>query len=265
MSSTARSFLFVPATRTERVDTALNSDADAVIVDLEDGVGMADKVSARASLESWTSTRPYLLRINATGTSLHHEDLRAIASLEYVTGVVLPKAEHADDVRAVIDQLPPNVELYALIESASGLLQAPDIARAGVARLMFGSADYLADLGVAPSCNVFAFPRSFLVVASAAAGIAPPVDGPTLAFDDPTATETEALDAKALGLGGKLCIHPKQLEPVNRVFAPTADEIGWARRVVDSAAQRDGGAFALDGAMIDVPVLRRARRILGMP
>jgi len=151
MSSTARSFLFVPATRTERVDTALNSDADAVIVDLEDGVGLADKVSARASLESWTSTRPYLLRVNATGTSLHHDDLRAIASLKYVTGVVLPKAEHADDVRAVIDQLPPNVELYALIESASGLLQAPDIARAGVARLMFGSADYLADLGVVPS------------------------------------------------------------------------------------------------------------------
>lgn len=265
MSSTARSFLFVPATRTERVDKALNSVADAVIVDLEDGVGSADKGTARASLESWTSTRPYLLRINAIGTPFHHDDLRAIASLARVTGVVLPKAERADEVRAIVDQLPPHIELYALIESASGLLDAPEIARAGVARLMFGSADYVADLGVVASRDVFAFPRSCLVVASAAAGIAPPVDGPTLAFDDPTATQADALDAKALGLAGKLCIHPKQLEPVNRVFAPTADETAWARRVLDSAQHGDGGAFALDGAMIDAPVLRRARRILGLP
>jgi citrate lyase subunit beta / citryl-CoA lyase len=262
VNSAGRSFLFVPATRPDRVDKALNGDADVVIVDLEDAVGPADKASARAALGSWTSTRPYLLRINAIGSPFHDDDVRAVESLARVAGVVLPKAEHTDEVRAVLGRLSSQVELHALVESAVGLLRASDIARSGVERLMFGSADYLADLGVVASRDVLAFPRSCLVVASAAAGLPPPVDGPTLAFDDPTTTEADALDAKALGLGGKLCIHPTQLEPVNRVFAPSPDELTWARRVVERAAAGDGGAFALDGAMIDEPVLRRARRIL---
>lgn len=259
----SRSFLFVPATRVDRVDRALRGAADEVIVDLEDGVGLGHKDRARAALGSWASTRPYLVRINAVGTSMFADDVAAVAELGGVAGVVVPKAERPDELDAVRDALPAPLMVYALVESASGILAAAEIARSGIQRLMFGSADYLAELGASASRDVFAFPRASLVVASAAAGIAPPVDGPALRFDDPSEVESEARDAKALGFGGKLCIHPRQVESVNEVFAPTAEELAWALRVVEHAESSGDGAIALEGVMIDAPVLARARRLLG--
>jgi citrate lyase subunit beta/citryl-CoA lyase len=264
MGTQPRSYLFVPGTRIDRVDKALTGAADEIIVDLEDGVGMDDKDRARDALGSWISTRPYLVRVNALGTSMFADDVVAVAELAHVAGVILPKAERPDELATLRSRLPARVELYALIESAAGILAAPEIARSGVRRLMFGSADYLAALGVSPSREVFAFPRASLVVASAAAGIAPPVDGPTLRFDDPTAVESDARDAKALGCGAKMCIHPSQVDVVNDVFAPTVEELAWARRVVEHAESSEDGATALEGVMIDAPVLTRAKRLLGL-
>jgi citrate lyase subunit beta / citryl-CoA lyase len=259
-AASSRSFLFVPADRPDRVDKALNSAADAVIVDLEDGVGHESKNDARSGLERWASTRPYLLRVNAAGSQFQEGDLEHLPSLHRLVGVVVPKADSVEHVSSIISSAPAHLEIFALIESAAGLLDAALIARSGVARLMFGSADYLADLGVGPSREVLSHARSTLVVASAAAGLPPPVDGPALTLGDPRLVEAESADAKALGLGGKLCIHPEQIDPVNAMFTPSTAELEWAEQVVSQSG--DQGAVAVGGQMVDAAVLRRAHRVL---
>ena len=118
---------------------------------------------------------------------------------------------------------------------------------------MFGSADFMADLGVEAHRDVLAYPRARLVVAFRSAGLPPPVDGPCLATNDTGAVEEDARDARRLGMGGKLCIHPAQVVPVNKVFSPTADELTWARSVLEAAASSGGGAFRFDGQMVDEP------------
>ena len=258
----ARSFLFAPATRADRVDKALNGVADAVIVDLEDGVPVAEKGLARQALGSWSSAAPYIVRVNAVDSEHFDDDVSALRFLENLDGVVLPKVEHAAQVGALSDALGRRVEIYALIETATGMLNAAEIARAGVVRLLLGSADYCAQLGVPPSTEVLAFPRSTLVVASAAAGLAPPVDGPTLSFVDVQEVETEAQQARVMGCGGKLCIHPRAGRSRQWSFSPTAAELDWASRVVEHAETAGDGASALEGTMVDEPVLRRARALL---
>ena len=257
-----RSFLFVPASRADRVDKALSGDADAVIVDLEDGVAVGEKGLGREALETWRSGSPYIVRINAIGTDHFADDIVALRRMRNVVGVVIPKVESPSQVVDLRCSLERELDIYALVESANGMLNAADIARAGVVRLMLGSADYCAQLGVAPSSDALAFARSTLVVASAAAGLAPPVDGPALSFDDLEQVESEARQARALGCGAKLCIHPRQIEAVNAVFSPSSAELAWAHRVVEHADTAGGGATALDGTMIDEPVLRRARALL---
>ncbi|HZQ60584.1 MAG TPA: aldolase/citrate lyase family protein, partial [Casimicrobiaceae bacterium] len=148
-----------------------------------------------------------------------------------------------------------------LIETARGLWNALDIARAaGVERLLFGSLDYQLDLSIREDELLHA--RSQLVLASRVAGIAAPVDGITATFDDPAVVRRDAQRAHALGFGGKLCIHPKQVPEVNAAFRPGAEEIAWAQRVVAADAAAPGAAVAVDGKMVDRPVLLKAQAIL---
>ncbi|MFA5775241.1 MAG: CoA ester lyase [Ilumatobacteraceae bacterium] len=258
------SYLFVPATRVDRVDKALNGDAHAVIVDLEDGVSHNEKSTARNTLESWTSGREYLLRINPVDSQFVSHDLAKLNNLERLCGIVLAKVESPDQVEYVLSHLPRGISLLALIETASGLLAAPQIARSGVDRLLFGSADYLTDVGVVSGPEVLRYPRACLVVASAAAGLAAPIDGPTLKLKDVQAVKADAQDAKLIGFGGKLCIHPDQVATVNSVFELTKEETEWARRVVSAWENRSNAVFQLDGEMVDAPILRRAQGMLGL-
>jgi citrate lyase beta subunit len=259
--TSARSYLFVPATRPDRVGKALASGADAVIVDLEDAVAEADKDAARQSLGRLEPAGPCVVRINGADTPHHREDLAAVASLDWVSAVLVPKVEEPGVVDAVRSALPAGRPVLAIVESARGILAAETIATGGVARLVFGVVDYLADLGVGPSPEVLHYPRSRLVLASVAAGLPRPVDGPHLAIGDTAALASDAVAAKALGFGAKICIHPAQVPVVNDAFAPTAAEVSWATGVLDAAAS-NSGAFAYDGAMVDEPVLRRARGIV---
>jgi citrate lyase subunit beta / citryl-CoA lyase len=259
----AASLLFVPATRPERVAKAQASGAHQVIVDLEDAVAPADKDAARAEVAALSVEGGCLVRINGPGTPFHDDDLAAIAGLGWVTGVVVPKVGSGDDLAAVSSRLPDGVALLPLIESAVAIRAVDDIADGGATRLLLGSADYSADLGVEPGAEVLAYPRSRLVVASAAAGLAPPVDGPALRLDDPAGLAAEAALARSLGFTGKLCIHPAQVGPVNDAFAPRPDEVAWARDLLEAAEAAGTGVFVHDGTMVDAPVLRRARRILG--
>jgi citrate lyase subunit beta/citryl-CoA lyase len=259
---TASSFLFVPADRPDRLEKALHSGADQVILDLEDGVGEKAKASAREGLGRTNPSRPALLRVNPAMSVHHGADLAAVLSLPWVEGIVLPKVEDVDDVRKCRAVLPRRVALVALVETARGIERVEPIARSGVSRILFGSADFLADIDAAPHRDVLSYPRARLVVASRSAGLPSPVDGPCLATNDAEAVAEEARDARRLGMGGKLCIHPSQIPPVHRVFLPSAVEQTWAEAVSRAAAEAGGGAFRFEGQMVDGPVVARARSIL---
>lgn len=258
------SYLFVPAIRIDRVDKALSGSSHAVIVDLEDGVSNDMKEQARERLETWSSNRRYLLRINPVGSEFCNGDLGRLSSLRNLEGVVLAKVEDVQQVEYVQPFIPSGLPLIALIESALGLIAAPQIARAGVNRLFFGSADYLANVGAAVGREVLNYPRSCLVVASAAAGLDAPIDGPSLELKDLDVVHLDAKNARALGMGGKLCIHPLQVETINSVFYPTPDEINWAESVVTAWEATTSAVFQLDGKLIDAPIIRQAQRIIGL-
>jgi citrate lyase subunit beta / citryl-CoA lyase len=274
---TPRSYLFVPADRPERFAKALASGADAVIVDLEDAVAPHNKTAARAALAQWLAGAaagphtavPLLVRINAPGTEWFAGDLALCGSSNAVSGVMLPKAERGADVEAV-HRAAPGRSLIPLIETAEGFDHLRALAgAAGVQRLAFGSIDFQLDLGMAggrdddDTALPLLFFRSQLVLASRLASLLPPIDGVTTSIDDAAPVARDAQAARRLGFGAKLCIHPRQVAAVNAGFTPSAAEVDWARRVVAAVERSEGAAVAVDGKMVDRPVLMRARVVLG--
>lgn len=254
-------FLFVPADRPERFAKAAAAGADAIIVDLEDAVAPTAKDGARAglatALAALEQTVPVFIRINATGTPWHAADL-ALASTLPVAGIVLPKAENAAALLAIRSGLSKKA-LVALVETAKGLSGAEEIAAASD-RIAFGSVDFAADLGCAHVREALLFARSRLVIAARLAGAPQPIDGVTLSIKDEGAVEDDARYAASLGFSGKLLIHPAQIAPARGGFSPSPDDIAWAERIVAGSA--DGAARAVDGIMVDAPVLARAHHIL---
>jgi len=262
-SPIARSYLFVPANRPERFDKALAAGADAVIVDLEDAVPDADKLQARNALAGWLSpAKRILVRINHAQSKWFRDDLDLCRGAG-VEGVVLPKAERVEDIATVVQEIGSGKLVIPLVETALGLFDAVAIARAPqVQRLAFGSIDFQLDLGIRGEHEELLYFRSHLVLASRLAGLQPPIDGVTTALGDAKQLLDDSNRARRLGFGAKLCIHPKQLAPVHQCFSPSAEEIAWARRVLDAARAAKGAAVALDGRMIDRPVILKAEEIL---
>lgn len=260
--SKLNSLLFVPASRPERYAKALEAGADAVIIDLEDAVAPTDKHGARAALAAWLDpAQPVLVRINAADTPWFAADLELLAR-PGISGVVLPKAEHPDDVLAA-SHAGGGLPVLPLIESALGFEQRLALAHADrVGRLIFGHLDFQADLDMRATEDELLPFRVALVLASRLAGIAAPIDGVTTAIDDAELLQADALRSRRLGFGGKLCVHPRQVALVNRCFAPGADEIAWAQRVIAADAASGGAAVAVDGKMVDRPVVLRAQAIL---
>lgn len=252
--------LFVPADRPERFAKAFAAGPDAVLIDLEDAVAPADKVFARAGLRAALSAAkgalPAMVRINAVGTPWHEDDLAAVADLG-IDAVMLPKAESARDVIAVAERA--GLPVVALVESAKGLRDVFEIAGAA-RRIAFGSIDFAADLAMGHTRDALLYARSHVVLASRLAGIPAPIDGVTRVIADEAAIMADCAHAAELGFIGKLLIHPAQIGPARKGFRPAGDEIDWARRVL--AAAGGGAAVAVDGAMVDAPVLLRARQIL---
>jgi citrate lyase subunit beta/citryl-CoA lyase len=258
--SMRRSYLFVPGNRPDRYAKACATHADAVIVDLEDAVAPTEKRAAREALAAWLSPeRPVVVRVNAADSEWFDDDLHACAS-DAVSAVVLPKAERAEDIAriaAVCGARP----VLPLVETARGMWDVSSVAKApNVRSLLFGSLDYQSDLGSSDDDLLYA--RSRLVLASRAAGIDAPIDGITQSIDDAELLRRDCQRARQLGFAGKLCIHPKQVDIVNRCFSPSADDVAWAQRVVDAFARSSGNAALLDGKMIDRPVLVRAQAML---
>lgn len=258
------SWLFVPASRPDRFDKAAASGADAAILDLEDAVAPEDKQAARHHARRWLDGGGSAwVRINGADTPWHDDDLGAVAACRGLCGVVIPKAEEPVALAAVGERLMAGAGLVALVETARGVREAAPIAAcAAVDRLAFGSIDFALDIDAEHTPDALFYARGALVVASRAAGLPGPVDSVTVELaDGGGAVMADAAYARALGFGGKLCIHPSQVEVVNRAFAVRAEDVDWARRVL-AAARDHSGAFRLDGRMIDRPVLERARRLL---
>lgn len=272
----ARTFLFVPADRPERHARALATAAGGVIVDLEDAVAPARKAAARAGLAaSFAALAPaqharLLLRIHAAGTPWHAEDCAqaaALAAAGRLAGVVLPKAERAADLARLAVAVGPRCALVPLVESAAGLAAVDELAAAPqVLRLAFGHLDFQADLGLACDAGEAELVpvRLALVLASRRAGLAAPVDGVTPDWRDAARLAADTARARRGGFGAKLCIHPDQVDPVHAALGPGAQELAWARRVVEAVAAAGGGVASLDGRMVDAPVVRQAERLLAL-
>jgi len=257
-----RSFLFVPADRPERFARAAASGADAVIVDLEDAVAPASKSAARDGLaDGLAATASIVLRVNSRDTPWFDDDLRAAAH-PAVAAVMCPKTGSADDIAALRSRC-ADKPVLALIETAAGMAGLGTIAAArGVARLVFGSIDFQLDMDIEDDDEALRPFRAQLVLASRVAGLPAPVDGVTTAIADAGALARDARRARTSGFGGKLCIHPAQVAGVNAAFAPTPEQLAWARRVVAAAQASQGAAVAVDGRMVDAPVYARACRLL---
>jgi len=272
----ARTFLFVPADRPERHARALATGAGGVIVDLEDAVAPERKVAAREQLRASFAALPpdqrgrLLVRINATGTPWHDDDRALAGELAaegLIAGVMLPKAERAADLLRLAADIGLQGVLVPLIESAAGLEAVRELAAVPqVLRLAFGNLDFQADLGLACDGDEAELVpvRMALVLASRRAGLAAPIDGVTPDWRDAGRLAADAARARRGGFGAKLCIHPDQVAPVHAALGPGADELAWARRVMDATRTAGGGVISLDGRMVDGPVVRLAERLLAL-
>jgi citrate lyase subunit beta/citryl-CoA lyase len=259
-----RSLLFAPGSDERKLAKALSSGADGVVCDLEDAVAPPDKDAARevvaAALAETEGSAARLVRVNGAGTAWHADDVAFAASLD-LDGLVLPKAS-PEALDALGADGPP---VIAIVETAIGLRQAFEIAsRPRVAALLLGSVDLGAEVGLEtrPDSQEILYARSKLAIDSAAAGLRGPFDVVHLDFGDTAGLEEQCRLARALGFRGKACIHPAQIETINRVFAPSDDEIARARRVIDAFEGQSNGVLAVNGTMVDRPVVERARRVL---
>lgn len=278
-----RSFLFAPANHARRAEKVFLAGADAVVLDLEDAVPHADKAAARAlAVEALRRPRnvPGYVRVNAYTTAWCWDDLLATAG-PWLDGVVVPKAESPATLQSVdwvlaqlerVRGMPAGtLDLMPIVETAAGIEALPGLACAcaRVRRLAFGGADYTADLGLAWSAgeDELAYARARLVHASRAAGLEPPIDTVVTQVRDADRCRASAQRARALGFGGKLCIHPDQVPIVHAAFTPDAAELDRARRIIDAfeVAETSGSAsIQLDGEFVDYPVVERARRVLAL-
>lgn len=254
--------LFLPATRLDRLAKAQRSGADAVILDLEDAVGKDQKASARDALVGTLSgvdaPIALLVRINGRDTKHFDGDLAAVARCTGITGIVLPKAEAAAGIAAIRDAIGIDRPIVALVETPRGLVDAREMARL-VDRLAFGSIDFAGSIGARERRDTLAPARFELVLAASLATATGPIDGITRRVDDEAAVEDDARYAASLGFAGKLLIHPAQVAPAIRGFAPTAGEVEHARGVLEQAGE---DATRVGGEMVDRPVLDEARRCL---
>jgi citrate lyase subunit beta/citryl-CoA lyase len=260
-----RSYLFVPGDRPERFDKAIATGAHVTIIDLEDAVLPERKVQARAALLAWLAQtrRRVMVRINPSGTPWYEEDC-GVLQQPAVAGVMVPKAQDAGQLASLAQSLREGQAVVPLVESVAGHFAAAQLARVPrVARLAFGSFDFMSDAGIRGDAEELDAVRTHLVLVSRHAGIAAPVDGVTLATDNVPQIERDVARSRRYGMGGKLCIHPRQVPLVNAGFAPSAQEVDWARRVVSALAQGQPGAVAVDGKLVDRPIELMARAILG--
>lgn len=279
--SVYRTFLFAPGNHARRVEKAFTIGADAVILDLEDAVAVSEKPGTRPvvmeALRKERNCKGYV-RVNATSTEWGFADILAVVQ-PGLDGIILPKVEDADQLKAV-DWMLTNLErerhlqlgsidLIPIVETAQGLTQLEAIARAGTRtrRIAFGAGDMTLDLGMTWTREEAELQsiRIEFVVKSRAAGLEPPLDTVWADLRDPNGFLQSVEHVRGLGFQGKMCIHPDQIPVANAAFAPTAAQVEQARQFVAAFEEAEAQGLAsiqLEGKFIDYPIVHAARRLL---
>lgn len=265
-----RSWLFTPATRPDRFANSVKCGADVLVVDLEDAVPQAEKNAARANAQSLlnglgSAALPLIaVRINAGSTRSGLDDLLMLCDAVHLPHfIVLPKVESAElvvQVDALLRERGKPPALIAMIESACALRAAASIARATdcVAGLMFGAADYAAEMGLEPDACALQLARCQLAAACSGTHVLA-IDAPCFALRDPHRLRAELVFARSNGFGAKAAIHPAHVQAINSQFTPSPERVAWARQVLEVSER---GAGTVDGRMVDEAIARQARRVI---
>ena len=280
---TPRSWLFVPATRPERFDKAANSGADAVIIDLEDAVESADKPQAREHIAEYvaqynkrktdsmevdlkSATTELWLRLNNDAHLT--EDLvlcQSLAEHEVISGIVLPKVTKASQVELVFESL--KLPVVAQIESAQGISQLEAIAQSeGLMALSYGRLDISNELdltaGSQAEQDFFTHLRIQIRLVSQAHNLTAPIESIYADFKNETAMKATAGYVSDLGFSGMLCIHPRQVNIANQAFKASDSQLGFATKVIEHYQKTGDSIFAIEGMMVDLPVILQCQRLL---
>ena len=277
-----RALLYMPGDDRRKIEKATSLGVDCICMDMEDGVAITRKVEARAviaqamkELDFGKSER--CIRINSIGSGLEAYDLVAALATNPNT-IVVPKIESADQVRWVSDHIESyelssnqdigSVRLLAGVETAKGIMNLRKISEADrrLEAIIFGAEDYAASIGArrTKEATEVLYARQAVITACAANDLQA-IDMVYIDFRDREGLRIEAEQGAGWGFSGKQVIHPNQVPVVQKAFTPSAEEINYAKRVVETfeASQREGrGAYALDGKMIDMPLLKNARKVL---
>ena len=282
-----RSWMFVPGHRQRMIDKALGLNADAIMLDIEDGVAPNEKDAARKNIseslgrEKAPAAPARYVRINAIGHARMDADLEAVVR-RGLEGVVCPKVDTVEEIKTVDarltgqeakNQLPSGaIKLLVAIESPKGLLNAPAIAAASprITGLLFGAEDFGREIGLPAvregEARDLIYARSAIVIAAASAHVQA-IDGVWVDLNDSAGLAGFARQSRQLGFSGMSCIHPAQIDAINATFSPTAEEIDYCQRVLqafEEANARGDGSIAFGGQLIDRPIIERARRTIAM-
>ena len=277
-----RALLYMPGDSRRKIEKALTLDVDSICMDLEDGVAPSEKVAARATIAQALAELDFgrsekLVRINPFGSGLEASDLaQTISSRPHA--IVLPKVEAAPPLRWLDQQITTaenthgwaagEIGIIVLVETARGVVNLPEICQATprLQALIFGAEDLAGDIGAirTPEAWEVFFARSAVITHAAAFGLQA-IDMVYVDYHDTPGLQREALQGAQLGYAGKQAIHPNQIAPIQSAFTPSPAAIAQANRVIEAQAawQASGvGAFALDGKMVDAPVVKAARGVL---
>lgn len=262
-----RSMLFVPGDRPDRFAKALDSNADAVIIDLEDAVAANAKTTARQHIAQFARNQHaqhFWVRINDASTDFFADDLKLCVSLPNLSGIILPKAEHANDLQALSTL---NKPVIPIIESAQGVLNLATIASLdSIYCLSFGALDLSLDLGLAMNTAgaeiILNNLRTQLLLHSRINHLAPPIDTVYADIKNDDGLQQFAQRAKDMGFAGMLSIHPRQIPIIHQVFTPSPAQLDLAHKVVEYANRTGSNAFSLDGQMVDQPIIEMAKQLL---
>ncbi len=276
-----RALLYMPGDDRHKIEKALTLGVDSICMDMEDGTAFSRKAEARAVIakalqELGFGNSEKLARINSVGSGLEKDDIQAVLPF-HPDGIVIPKLEEPGQIQwahEIIEAAelkygwPVNsVRLLVGVETASGILNLKEIAsHPRLDALIFGGEDFAASVGATrtPGATELLYARLATLTVAAASGLQA-IDMVTIGFKDPELVRAEALAGARLGFSGKQIIHPAQVAPVQEAFTPDDEAIAYARRIVETfeANQAKGaGAYDLDGKMIDMPLVRNARKVL---
>ena len=280
-----RTWLFAPGNHPRKVKKVFTVGADAVVLDLEDAVALEQKTATRATVVEALKARPKrasrgYVRVNAIDTEFCYGDLQEVIG-PWLDGILLPKVESAEQLQTIdwlVAQLESacgmtvgGLDMLPIIETGRGVTAIDDIARSEtrVRRLSFGAGDFTNDMGMVWTADEseLMYARSAIALASRAAGLEAPIDTVFIDLQDGEHLEKSARTALSLGYRGKLCIHPAQIEPVNAVFTPSAEEVARARKHVEAFAAAEAGGSAsiqVDGYFVDYPIVEKAQRTLAL-